>query len=880
MCSTLPRVRRVRFRVTRLLSGSRLLAAWLALFAILLLARTSVAAPEAHILRIDPRAGLADGQPILTTVIELVQFTPMSEVVTNAGCGAQRGDGLLDCISTAVEQKGVMWKAFQFPDPGARLLVRVDGGENPAKIHSKATWGASSKDPLVGTAWLIALDASSLMGPRYSDAREVANQIIAALGPNDIAKLIIFDDRISPYVANSEWLPAAQKNTLVAMLQANPSPSPSHQRGRPLFNQIKNITKSFGDIGNQGKLQNIPMHQAMVLLSNGAGREDAGSAAISAEALKQYFNKGRFPEDNTLAPKTPLPVISIFFPSARGFSNDLYAMNDMQFMQDIANPEIGGFFDIVRTGQGVQKATTILSLIKSRFNAMWVVKWRLSCLASTAEQTFNLVFQGGTPIKPDGTFKDVPIGVDPTSWPLDINMAQTKAEAEANPVHPGGTFRVYGDFCWGGDKNRAEAYFVPAGTSPNQNVNRSDPDVAKKAIQHLVAQNLRGGAVEAGDTFVTFNVPDEEKLLEGDGENTVTRVVVYDNKAKRGSGVTAETVITLKAQKKPLNLPIILGAAGIVVVILLLVVVLLRGGGGGKGKRNQPPPAPVVAGGPPPYGGGGAPPYGGGAPPYGGGQPPPYGGGGGGYPPPGGYGSAPQDHAPQAYAAPVVPYAAPQFSVAQPGAPNEGAAPPPRLQPPPPQPPPEPGGGGHPLALAGGAPVEVRCPACSMTTLAMPGQASVCFACGQPLPKDIATSVMAGAPVMSGALPAASSGAPSFPLTSAHQAPLEPPANPYGTSQAQSATIVGAAGQFAIRGGVEVRVGRDPAACPITLSEPRVSGIHATLKFEGGQLMVRDEGSNNGTYVAGTRIPSQTWTAVLAGSSLRFGPVEFTVKID
>ncbi|MBX3258842.1 MAG: hypothetical protein KF782_03930 [Labilithrix sp.] len=112
------------------------LFAWITLFAILLFARTSLAAPEAHILRIDPRAGMQDGQPLLTTVIELVQFTPMSEVVTNAGCGSQRGDALLDCISNAVEQKNVMWKAFQFPDPGARLLVRVDGGE-PGKLRRR-----------------------------------------------------------------------------------------------------------------------------------------------------------------------------------------------------------------------------------------------------------------------------------------------------------------------------------------------------------------------------------------------------------------------------------------------------------------------------------------------------------------------------------------------------------------------------------------------------------------------------------------------------------------------------------------------------------------------------------------------------------------------
>jgi len=186
--------------------------------------------------------------------------------------------------------------------------------------------------------------------------------------------------------------------------------------------------------------------------------------------------------------------------------------------------------------------------------------------------------------------------------------------------------------------------------------------------------------------------------------------------------------------------------------------------------------------------------------------------------------------------------------------------------------------------------MEVRCPACSMTTPAMPGQASVCFSCGQPLPKDIATSVMAApraaqpSPAAAASLPVRMEaspigGPPAFPLTSAHQSPLEAPANPYGTTPT-SATILGAAGQFAIRGGIEVRVGRDPAACPITLAEPRVSGVHATLKFEGGQLMVRDEGSNNGTYVAGARIPAQTWTPVLAGSNLRFGPVEFMVKID
>jgi pSer/pThr/pTyr-binding forkhead associated (FHA) protein len=75
-------------------------------------------------------------------------------------------------------------------------------------------------------------------------------------------------------------------------------------------------------------------------------------------------------------------------------------------------------------------------------------------------------------------------------------------------------------------------------------------------------------------------------------------------------------------------------------------------------------------------------------------------------------------------------------------------------------------------------------------------------------------------------------------------------------------------------------VGRDPAACAIFLGEPRVSGIHATLKFEGGQLLVRDETSNNGTWVSGARIAPGMWTPLTTGTPLRFGPVEFTVQLD
>jgi pSer/pThr/pTyr-binding forkhead associated (FHA) protein len=118
--------------------------------------------------------------------------------------------------------------------------------------------------------------------------------------------------------------------------------------------------------------------------------------------------------------------------------------------------------------------------------------------------------------------------------------------------------------------------------------------------------------------------------------------------------------------------------------------------------------------------------------------------------------------------------------------------------------------------------------------------------------------------------------------------PLIPPPSPYGAAPvapagapaAGGASLSGPSGQYSVRAGSEVRVGRDPAQCPVYLAEPRISGVHATLRFEGGQLLVRDETSNNGTWIAGSRIPPGLWTPVPAGAALRFGPIEFAVALE
>ena len=144
--------------------------------------------------------------------------------------------------------------------------------------------------------------------------------------------------------------------------------------------------------------------------------------------------------------------------------------------------------------------------------------------------------------------------------------------------------------------------------------------------------------------------------------------------------------------------------------------------------------------------------------------------------------------------------------------------------------------------------------------MATPGQASFCFSCGQPLPLDATAK----------AQPA------SYPLTGGMPVPTPPP-NPYGAVEV-SFLLSSSQGTFKVSGGGEVLVGRDPARCAIHLLEPRVSGLHATMKVEAGALWVRDERSNNGVWINGERIATATWAQVPPAASLRFGPIQFTVQ--
>ena len=803
-----------------------------------LVSRKAQAAPEAHILRIDPRAATADGSPILTTVLELVRFNSASEAL--APCNNLTGNTALDCWSSTVEKDGVLWTGIDFEkvQQNALFTVKVNGSDTLAKLEgTPLRWGKAieQKEPNVGTAWLVAVDASQGMGDKVNDAKQIAYAFIGALQPNDLMELVVFDSREHQYLADTKWKSYKERNALVQELD---KVQLSHGGGdRSVFGIVKGmIADSFGNLGNTPG-QAVPLHQAMVVLSNGTSKNDAGTTGPSAEVFSEYMNKGRFPDDNTAAPKTPLPVISIWFPNGSSLVGDLYRNNENQFMQSLANIKMGGFFSVVRSGQGAVKGPSIVGAVKKRFNSMYLVKWRLACLNVSVEQSFALNFKNTVPaIIGDSTFKDVPLGVDPSQWPLDINVQQTVAEAEANPIVPGGQFKVYGNFCWGGEKQRAEAYFFPSGTKPDPTMASPDPETAKKYMQSLIQQNMRATAFDANDGFVTFTAPDEDKILEGSGDATVAHLLIFDNVAKRVSGRDEKTILTLKAGKKPLNWLLFAGIGGGVVVLGLVIVVITRGGGGGgggKGRRGAaPPPQPIVAGAPP-YGGGyGGPPQGGG---YGG---PPQGGGGYGGPPQGGggYGGPP-------------PYG------------GGGYGPNPKVAPLPVEPAGIRGAEKSPVQVQGSGP-QVRCPSCGASTGYTPGRASFCFSCGQPLP------AMQAPPASAGPYPLTGGGMDAL-------APPTPPPNPYGP--AKTFRLQGGPGTFLVTPGPDVLVGRDPARVAVLLAEPRVSAVHATMKIDQGQLWVRDEGSNNGVYIDDQRIPAGAWSSVRSGAALRFGPIAFSV---
>lgn len=810
VCADAPRIRSFLLSCRRRERRATLclwLTAWAATL-VCLVPSLAWAVPTATILRIDPRASQSQGDPVLTTVVEFVQSKRVSEAT--AACASARGNELYDCIAQSVERPHALYTPFPFPSKNAIFTVTVDGVDQPAKFVRMAKWGESQQKPGVGTAWLIMIDADRRMGAGFEDAKAVAKAFVSRMGASDIVDVQFFNDR--QIVGDTQWLPAAKKATALGFIDQGTTYT-NQGRNRALFSIVKSgATDGFKALGNvgQGAVQ-VPLHQALVVLSSGFGGADPLTTNAGALQLSQYMTKGRFPEDNTALPKLPVPIISIYFPHQ---TFDEYKQQSFEFMQGLANPEIGGFFSIMRAGQG-NRAGGIVNAVRTRFSAMHIVEWRVSCIAPGVNQSFKLVFRNvNPPIFGDNTFQDVPVGIDPTTWPLDVDIDYTKQMAERQEgVYPGGTLKVYGNFCWGGDKERAEVYFLPSGQPLPKELTSTDAEKAKRTQQQLIAMGMKGSTLEVSSTYGEFEAPDKDKILHGSGKKAVVRLVLYDNKAQRISGVTANRIVELPGTEAPWPVLTILIAAFCAFVVLLLIVLVLRGGGR---RRASPPPAPVMA-----------------APGY---PAPP------GYPPAGGYPMAPAPMGPAPMGPGVVPM------------------------------------GQAPLPAAGGMPVPG-------------GFAGAPQAMGAPpvLPPELDHTARPqgaggpGGPQANAFMYGAQGTPPNVGVT--NQVPAVaavPPPDPYAPppARAMRAVLQGAAGVFTVLPGVEMRVGRDGSQCGILLTEPRVSGLHATVKIDNGQFLLRDDGSNNGTVVNGNRLTAGVWTPVPSGSLVRFGPVEFNIRLE
>jgi pSer/pThr/pTyr-binding forkhead associated (FHA) protein len=76
-----------------------------------------------------------------------------------------------------------------------------------------------------------------------------------------------------------------------------------------------------------------------------------------------------------------------------------------------------------------------------------------------------------------------------------------------------------------------------------------------------------------------------------------------------------------------------------------------------------------------------------------------------------------------------------------------------------------------------------------------------------------------------------------------------------------------------------VVIGRG-ASCDVRLPDPSVSHRHASLRAQGADFVLVDEGSSNGTYVGGVRVAPRTSRIVRSGDMARLGRVWIELRVD
>jgi hypothetical protein len=899
----------------------------------------------AKFIRIDPEPSTDEkkGTPVVNMIVELAVAHPITSFAEGCNIGGTGKKGTRDaysCMSGKIEATGYV-KQFEFPKDQAHVVSIVGGEPRPMEIVD-ANPVKDVEAANAGVAWEILMDASSSIGTRWASMQDVADSIIKAMGPHDAVQVKIMDDK--GVRVKTKWLAAGNKGKASSTLRGVTTTYKSTASVDSLISRVEKETidgfQSIFKDGVEGADEGVmPLIQAVVILSDGGDSSAAGFAGgAEAKVAHEKLVKGEMGIGDI---KLPIPVISIWFPNDdwTGLLNETRRSNEYEWMSNMATPEVGGYFDIVLAGE--TKGAKIAKVVRNRFDNMYFVEAKASCLDTSGEQKFKLVFEDTkSKIVPD-TWSNVPIAFNFTKWLLDVDKKKTEEAATKAPLKPGDTFEVFGDFCWGSNTGAAEAYFVTEADAADVKKASADKTgkAAKALLQNLAAKGQKAETVSASPLEAKFKVPSTPALFDNKPDSFSLNVVILDTKALRASARDQSGLLVLKAQKAPINRLLIVGAIGGGVVLILLIAILARsgGGGGGRAKRRAggappaPGPTPGQPPGPPPgYAPGGSTPSGpsfGPGPAYAqppatafappatalAGQSPPFAGqlppNAGQLPPHAGQlpphaGQSPQTaFAPPAtaFAPPATAFAPPQqqppataFAPPQPipqGTPRVGSFEPgaavatmmPENRPPP-------GKGLHELQKgATSFPTTCPNPACRRQVLVPPGGTAQCAFCGTLVDSAGAAAAPLPAPANFGLTGAASESAAAMAVAAASPATNHANKNVGGgtvalqspgaqMSELRAVSLAGQTGTFRVLAGIESRAGRDGSLCSIHLNDPRCSGVHATLKVEGGALLVRDDKSHNGTYVNGNRIPPGTWTPVPGGSQLRFGPIEFTVR--
>ncbi len=502
----------------------RVVAAALACVTSLAWTTVARAAPEVHVLGVDTRDGLAAGRPIVTTLVTVEQTRPVSEIVRSCARPADR----LACWEERLATPGAFGAPFPFPRDHARFVVRVGDEDRALELVDATRWLDAPSTARAGTAWIVALDASASMGARYEDARASVYMLVQAMRPQDLVDLVVFDDR--GILRDTKWKTFTERNAIVTALSMDAHVAPPHTGERRLPAMLQMIAEGgMASLYARDDPNGPPLHRAMVVLSSGSGRADA----VAAEIARAAFDNGRFTDRGVALPKTPLPVVAIWFPAKSTI--DPSTDRGAQTMLGIASIASGGSFVIARpdAGRAPVPAATFTN-VRARFDRMWIVRWRMPCANPTVEQSFTLAIEGTAPaIVPDATFKDVLIGVAPTDWPIDVDADATAVRIAA----PGDVVTVRGRFCWASDPKRVEAFFfAPGGT---------------KSMSEIRAEDVRGEVLDVSATAVKVRIPSRTRALVGDGAGVV-RLALVDTVARRSSATGAGAIaIPIAAAEKP-----------------------------------------------------------------------------------------------------------------------------------------------------------------------------------------------------------------------------------------------------------------------------------------------------------------------------------------